>query len=108
MPAETAPARAPRGTHDVLWPESTRWESLLAIFAGQVERAGYGLPHTPTFEDVRVFRRGIGEGSDVVGKEMYEFVDRGGRPLSLRPEGTGPVVGAFVHPRPPPPGSARS
>ena len=106
MPDETAPARAPSGTHDVLWPESTRWESLLAIFAGQVERAGYGLAHTPIFEDVRVFRRGIGEGSDVVGKEMYEFVDRGGRTLALRPEGTAPMVRAFVQHRPPLPWKA--
>src|SRR3984957_3750592 len=106
MPDETAPARAPSGTHDVLWPESTRWESLLAIFAGQVERAGYGLAHTPPFEDVRVFRRGSGEGSDVVGKERYEFVDRGGRTLALRPEGTAPMVRAFVQHRPPLPWKA--
>ncbi len=94
-------ARAPSGTHDVLWPESTRWETLLAAYATHVERAGYGLAHTPIFEDVRVFRRGIGEGSDVVGKEMYEFEDRGGRALALRPEGTAPVVRAFVQHRPP-------
>jgi histidyl-tRNA synthetase len=99
-------ARAPSGTHDVLWPESTRWESLLAAFASQVERAGYGLAHTPIFEDVRVFRRGIGEGSDVVGKEMYEFEDRGGRTLALRPEGTAPMVRAFVQHHPPLPWKA--
>jgi histidyl-tRNA synthetase len=99
-------ARAPSGTHDVLWPESTRWEALLAAFASQVERAGYGLAHTPIFEDVRVFRRGIGEGSDVVGKEMYEFEDRGGRALALRPEGTAPMVRAFVQHRPPLPWKA--
>jgi histidyl-tRNA synthetase len=99
-------ARAPSGTHDVLWPESTRWEGLLADFASLVERAGYGLAHTPTFEDVRVFRRGIGEGSDVVGKEMYEFEDRGGRTLALRPEGTAPIVRAFVQHRPPLPWKA--
>jgi histidyl-tRNA synthetase len=93
-------ARAPSGTHDVLWPESTRWEALVASFATQVERAGYGLAHTPIFEDVRVFRRGIGEGSDVVSKEMYEFEDRGGRALALRPEGTAPMVRAFVQHRP--------
>jgi histidyl-tRNA synthetase len=98
--------RAPSGTHDVLWPESTRWEALVAAFAAQVERAGYGLAHTPIFEDVRVFRRGIGEGSDVVGKEMYEFEDRGGRALALRPEGTAPVVRAFVQHRPPLPWKA--
>jgi histidyl-tRNA synthetase len=99
-------ARAPSGTHDVLWPESTRWEAVLAAFAANVERAGYGLAHTPIFEDVRVFRRGIGEGSDVVGKEMYEFEDRGGRALALRPEGTAPLVRAFVQHRPPLPWKA--
>ncbi len=100
MPDEPLAARAPSGTHDVLWPESTRWEAVLAAFAAQVEAAGYGLAHTPIFEDVRVFRRGIGEGSDVVGKEMYEFEDRGGRTLALRPEGTAPMVRAFVQHRP--------
>jgi histidyl-tRNA synthetase len=84
----------------VLWPESARWERLVAQFAGEVERAGYGLCHTPMFEDAAVFRRGIGAGSDVVGKEMYEFTDRGGRHLALRPEGTAPVVRAFVQHRP--------
>ncbi len=94
-------ARAPRGTHDVLWPESTRWERLVALFAGEVERAGYGLCHTPMFEDAAVFHRGIGSASDVVGKEMYEFEDRGGRRLALRPEGTAPIVRAYVQHRPP-------
>jgi histidyl-tRNA synthetase len=103
---DTMAARAPSGTHDVLWPESTRWETLLAAFADQVERAGYGLAHTPIFEDVRVFRRGIGEDSEVVGKEMYEFEDRGGRALALRPEGTAPIVRAFIQHRPPLPWKA--
>jgi histidyl-tRNA synthetase len=106
VPDEAMVARAPSGTHDVLWPESTRWETLVAAFASQVERAGYGLAHTPIFEDVRVFRRGIGEGSDVVGKEMYVFEDRGGRSLALRPEGTAPMVRAFVQHRPPLPWKA--
>ncbi len=106
MADDRAAARAPSGTHDVLWPESWRWEMLLAGFADQVERAGYGLAHTPIFEDVKVFRRGIGEGSDVVGKEMYEFEDRGGRTLALRPEGTAPMVRAFVQHRPPLPWKA--
>jgi histidyl-tRNA synthetase len=99
-------ARAPKGTHDVLWPESTRWEALLTLFADQAERAGYGLAHTPMFEDVKVFRRGTGEGSDVVGKEMYEFEDKGGRALALRPEGTAPLVRAWVQHRPPLPWKA--
>ena len=106
MADKVVAARAPKGTHDVLWPESTRWEALLARFADQVERAGYGLAHTPIFEDVKVFRRGIGEGSEIVGKEMYEFEDRGGRPLALRPEGTAPMVRAWVQHRPPLPWKA--
>ena len=106
MAGEPTAARAPSGTHDVLWPDSTRWEAVLAAFAGHVERAGYGLAHTPIFEDVRVFRRGIGEGSEVVGKEMYEFEDRGGRALALRPEGTAPMVRAFIQHRPPTPWKA--
>ena len=106
MSDEPTAARAPSGTHDVLWPESSRWEALLALFAGLVEAAGYGLAHTPLFEDVKVFRRGIGEGSDVVGKEMYEFQDRGGRTLALRPEGTAPIVRAYVQHRPPLPWKA--
>jgi histidyl-tRNA synthetase len=106
VPDESLAARAPSGTHDVLYPESTRWEVVLAAFASRVEAAGYGLAHTPMFEDVKVFRRGIGEGSDVVGKEMYEFKDRGGRTLALRPEGTAPMVRAFVQHRPPLPWKA--
>jgi histidyl-tRNA synthetase len=95
--------RSPRGTHDVLPPESSRWEALITRFATLAERHGFGLAHTPTIEDARVFRRGIGEASEVVGKEMYEFDDRSGRHLALRPEGTAPIVRAFVQHRPPVP-----
>jgi len=106
VPDDSLAARAPSGTHDVLYPESTRWEAVLAGFASQMEAAGYGMVHTPIFEDVKVFRRGIGEASEVVGKEMYEFEDRGGRALALRPEGTAPMVRAFVQHRPPLPWKA--
>ncbi|MGH9017023.1 MAG: histidine--tRNA ligase [Acidimicrobiales bacterium] len=92
--------RAPSGTHDVLAPESGRWEALVALFAGRARRAGFGLALTPMFEDARLFHRGIGDDSDVVAKEMYEFSDRGGRHLALRPEGTAPVVRAFVQHHP--------
>jgi histidyl-tRNA synthetase len=94
------PWRAPTGTHDVLWPESWRWERLVSSFAAAVESAGYGLIQSPMFEYTEVFRRGIGEGSDVVGKEMYEFPDRDGQVLALRPEGTASVVRAFVEHHP--------
>ncbi|HVC71440.1 MAG TPA: histidine--tRNA ligase [Acidimicrobiales bacterium] len=102
----TAALRAPSGTHDVLWPESSRWEALLGLFAGRARRAGFGLTLTPMFEDARLFHRGIGDDSDVVNKEMYEFTDRGGRAVALRPEGTASVVRAFVQHHPPTPWKA--
>jgi len=94
--------RAPVGTHDVLPPGSGRWQTLVATFAARAARFGYGLVITPVVEHVEVFQR-IGAGTDVVGKEMYELTDRGGRALALRPEGTAPVVRAFVQHRPPVP-----
>ncbi|MGH9184080.1 MAG: histidine--tRNA ligase [Acidimicrobiales bacterium] len=95
-----APFQAPIGTHDVAPPESGRWQSLVARFAQAAGRAGYGLLQSPLFEEVGVFQR-LGEETDVVGKEMYVFEDRGGRRLALRPEGTAPVARAFVQRRPP-------
>ncbi|MEZ5169809.1 MAG: histidine--tRNA ligase [Acidimicrobiia bacterium] len=97
--------RAPTGTHDVLSPESSRWSGLIAAFARRAERFGYGLAITPVFEHLEVFRR-VGAGTDVVRKEMYTFTDAGERELALRPEGTAPVVRAFVEHRPTPPWKA--
>ena len=90
---------APIGTHDVLPPESARWTALLATFARVAGLYGYGMVHTPLFEDLGVFLR-MGEGTDVVTKEMYDFEDKGGRRVALRPEGTASVVRAFVEHRP--------
>ena len=97
--------KAPTGTHDVLPPESARWQALEGTFAGLAARAGFGQLRTPVFEEIGVFKR-VGEGTDVVRKEMYDFEDRGGRHLALRPEGTAPVVRAFVQHRPPTPWKA--
>jgi histidyl-tRNA synthetase len=94
------PYRAPKGVHDVLPPDSTRWVDLVATFAGRARRAGFGLIVTPIFEYLEVFER-VGTSTDVVKKEMYAFVDKGGRTLALRPEGTAGVVRAFVQHRPP-------
>ncbi len=91
--------RAPPGTHDVLPPESARWQWLIGCFAQRASRAGFGLIVSPLFEDLAVFQR-VGEETDVVRKEMYDFLDKGGRRLALRPEGTAPVVRAFVQHRP--------
>jgi histidyl-tRNA synthetase len=94
---------SPNGTHDVLPPQSRRWEFLIGTFGELARRSGFGLIVQPMFEDIAVFNRGIGEGSDVARKEMYVFTDRGERTFALRPEGTAPVARAFVqhHPIPP-------
>ena len=83
----------------MLPPESARWLALLGTFAGLAEQYGFGMVHTPLFEDLGVFRR-IGDGTDVVAKEMYDFRDKGDRHIALRPEGTAPVARAFVEHRP--------
>ncbi|HEX5366307.1 MAG TPA: ATP phosphoribosyltransferase regulatory subunit, partial [Acidimicrobiales bacterium] len=94
--------RAPIGTQDVLPPASRRWRRLIVAFAGVVDRFGYELVHGPLFEDLGVFQR-LGAGTDVVRKEMYDFVDKGDRHLALRPEATASVARAFVQHRPPTP-----
>ena len=94
--------KAPVGTRDVLPPETGRWEALVARFAVLVEAGGYGLVQSPMFEDLGVFQR-MGEGTDVVRKEMYDFEDKGGRRIALRPEGTASIARAFVQHRPPTP-----
>ena len=91
--------RAPTGTRDVLPPESARWARLIAQFATLAEQAGYGLVVSPMFEDIGVFER-VGESTDIVRKEMYDFRDKGDRHLALRPEGTASVVRAFVEHQP--------
>jgi histidyl-tRNA synthetase len=89
----------PPGTFDVLPADSGRWETVITTFARTVEGAGYGLILTPTFEDINVFKR-IGDSTDVVRKEMYDFVDKGDRHVALRPEQTASVVRAFIQHRP--------
>jgi histidyl-tRNA synthetase len=102
MPGDKDLFRAPKGMLDVLPPDSDRWIEAVSRFAQRAQRSGFGLVVTPIVEHYEVFQR-IGEGTDVVRKEMYEFTDRGGRHLALRPEGTAPVVRAFVQHRPPVP-----
>ena len=96
MPAKFT---APKGTLDVLPPQSRRYAALVALYARRVGAAGYDLVTLPMFEDVDVFLR-VGESTDVVRKEMYEFEDKGGRRIALKPDGTAPVARAFVEHRP--------
>ena len=93
--------RAPRGTRDILPPESDRRRALVDRFADVVGRAGYSEIATPLFEDIGVFLR-IGESTDVVTKEMYDFHDKGEPPqhLALRPELTAAICRAYAEHRP--------
>jgi histidyl-tRNA synthetase len=84
---------------DILPPESGRWRRLVEVFADVVEHAGYGQLVTPLLEDLAVFTR-IGAATDVVTKEMYDFVDKGDRHVALRPEMTASVCRAFAEHRP--------
>ena len=97
--------RHPPGTFDVMPADSAPWERLIAEFARVVEAAGYGLIITPTFEDLAVFER-VGASTDVVRKQMYDFEDKGGRRVALRPEMTAAIARAFIQHRPPTPWKA--
>jgi histidyl-tRNA synthetase len=88
--------RAPRGTYDLMPPESKRWRALMDLALDIYAESGYELIETPAFEHTEVFERGVGPTSDVVTKQMYTFTDRGGRSLTLRPEITAPVVRAVL------------
>jgi histidyl-tRNA synthetase len=87
---------APRGTFDILPPESSGWQALEATIDEVCGRFGYREIRTPIFENTEVFVKPIGEGTDIVDKEMYSFSDRGGRSITLRPELTAPVVRAAL------------
>ncbi len=99
MPGDRDVFRAPIGTHDVLPPESERWESLVAAFAARARRAGFGMLVTPIFEHIEVVQK-LGSTTDVVSKEMYDFDDKGGRRLALRADGTASVARAFAQHQP--------
>lgn len=88
--------RAPRGTTDILPGQVERWQWLQQEAHTIFTRYGYRQIITPTFEHTELFVRGIGETTDVVNKEMYTFTDKGGRSITLRPEGTAPVVRAYL------------
>lgn len=96
--------QAPRGTHDILPPDTRRWRALSGVFAELAGRFGYGQVISPIFEDIGVFRR-LGESTDVVSKEMYDFYDKGDPPqhLALRPELTASICRAYAEHRPTPP-----
>ena len=88
--------RAPRGTVDLLPEEQKYWRYIEAKAVDICRRYGFSRLDTPVFEDSRLFLRSVGEGTDIVEKEMYTFEDRGGDSVTLRPEGTAPVCRAYL------------
>ena len=86
----------PKGMNDALGPDIEIWHHVERVAHETFRRFGYREVRTPIVEDTALFVRGVGEGTDIVGKEMYTFEDKGGRSLSLRPEGTAPAVRAYL------------
>jgi len=87
---------APKGTYDLLPPQSEDRRHIVATAAAVFAAHGYRHIVTPAFEDTALFERGVGQATDIVRKEMYTFADKGDRLLTLRPEGTAPVCRAYV------------
>jgi histidyl-tRNA synthetase len=88
--------KAQRGTQDILPGESGHWQAVEDVMRGEAELTGFREIRTPLFEDTRLFRRSVGETTDVVQKEMYTFEDRGRRSVTLKPEGTAGAVRAYL------------
>jgi histidyl-tRNA synthetase len=88
--------QAPKGVREYLPPESSAFEWVRENLIAPAKASGYKLMELPVFEDTNLFSRGVGESTDVVSKEMYTFEDRGGRSITLRPEGTAGVMRAVI------------
>ena len=86
----------PKGTKDILQTESYKWQYIENTISNILTNYGYKEIRTPVFENTELFQRGVGDTTDVVQKEMYTFDDKGGRSITLRPEGTAGVVRAYI------------
>jgi histidyl-tRNA synthetase len=86
-----------RGMNDILTPDETaRFEYFIDVTTTIAKRYGFSYIETPLLEETNLFKRSVGESSDIVGKEMYQFTDKGDNDVCLRPEGTAGVVRAFI------------
>ncbi|MDI9490067.1 MAG: histidine--tRNA ligase [Clostridiaceae bacterium] len=88
--------KAPRGTRDILPVETPAWQYVEQSFSSVCDRFSFQEIRVPTFEQTELFQRGVGDTTDIVQKEMYTFEDKGGRSMTLRPEGTAGVVRAYL------------
>ena len=85
-----------KGCNDIYGREAKIWKYVDGVIDALMEKYNYNYIRTPIFEATELFHRGIGEGTDIVSKETYDFVDRGGRNITLRPEGTAGVVRSYI------------
>ncbi len=88
--------RAPKGTYDLIPPDSAKYLAVREAISAPLRNSGYGYIETPGFENVELFARGVGESTDIVTKEMYTLQTKGGDMLALRPEGTASVLRAAL------------
>ena len=86
----------PKGTYDIYGEEAKRWQYVSRVVDEVMERYNYGFIRTPIFESTELFHRGVGDTTDIVSKETYDFIDRGDRNMTLRPEGTAGVVRSYI------------
>ena len=90
------PIRPPKGTQDLLPADTARWQAVEAAARRVAGRYGFGEVRTPTYEQTALYHRGVGESTDIVGKETFTFDTRGGESITLRPEGTAGVARALL------------
>ena len=88
--------KAPKGTVDIVPGKSEKWQVVEDVFRSEAELNGFGEVRPPVFEHTELFQRGVGDTTDVVEKQMYTFEDKGGRSITLRPEGTAGAVRAML------------
>ena len=88
--------KAPKGTVDIIPGESEKWSLVEAVMTDEAELNGFSEIRTPVFEHTELFLRSVGDTTDVVEKQMYTFEDKGGRSITLRPEGTAGAVRAML------------
>ena len=86
-----------RGMKDLTFEDSKRFVHIVTTAINVAKKYGYGYIETPILEETVLFKRSVGDSSDIVSKEMYQFEDKGGNDVCMRPEGTAGIVRAFVH-----------
>ena len=86
----------PKGTYDLYGEQMKKWQYVSRVVDEVMDKYNYGLIRTPIFESTELFHRGVGDTTDIVSKETYDFIDRGDRNMTLRPEGTAGVVRSYI------------